>query len=156
MYYFIFPMLLTGNLGNPILNAGEEPELAMQKLEKTAESWALTAWRLDDGEAVYWSPLGWSDRFSEAEVFFEREAADAALVRAQTADVGRRIIVAPYLFEVLDAQGGRIPASVRERIRARGPTTRTDLGKQAPEANVPVSAKAGLKTDQFLGFSTVR
>ncbi len=62
----------------------------------------------------------------------------------------------PIFSRFSDAQGGRIPASVRERIRARGPTTRTDLGKQAPEANVPVSAKAGLKTDQFLGFSTVR
>ncbi|MEL0150564.1 MAG: DUF2849 domain-containing protein [Parvibaculales bacterium] len=40
-------------------------------------------------------------------------------------------VLEPYLFEVLEA--GRVykPASVRETIRAAGPTVRLDLGKQA-------------------------
>jgi hypothetical protein len=101
----------------------------MQKLEKSAESWALTAWRLGDGEVLYrMAPGAWSERFADAAVFSTRDAADTALAQAAE-DVREQRIVAPYLFAV-EAAGG-VPASVRERIRARGPTTRLDLGKQA-------------------------
>ena len=40
-------------------------------------------------------------------------------------------ILDPYLFEVAECDSGFKPVSVRENIRANGPTVRTDLGKQA-------------------------
>ena len=41
-------------------------------------------------------------------------------------------ILEPYLFEVMEeAANNYNPASVREIIRAKGPTVRLDLGKQA-------------------------
>jgi hypothetical protein len=106
----------------------------MQKLEKSAQAWAITAWRLRDGEVVFRRADGsWAERFAEAEVLLAKDAADAALA-GSAADVKARVVVNPYLFEVAEEDGHAAPKSVRERIRAQGPTVRPDLGKQAARA----------------------
>ena len=72
----------------------------------------------------------WVEWFTEADVADGTEAAEALLARAMPDDFEAHVLE-PYLFEVLEA--GRVykPASVRETIRAAGPTVRLDLGKQA-------------------------
>lgn len=89
----------------------------MQKLEKTAAAWALTAWRLQDGLAVYRSVGGWSAHFGDAAVFRSRAEADTALA-ASGVDIEEGHIVNPYLLEVANEGGGPFPATVRERLRA--------------------------------------
>ena len=103
----------------------------MKKLEKTATAWALTAHRLSDGVVVYRDAQGgWAETVGEAEVFGAKEAADAAEAAA-AADVAAQLVISPYLIEVAAGADVAAPVSVREQIRALGPTIRTDLGKQA-------------------------
>jgi sulfite reductase (NADPH) hemoprotein beta-component len=91
----------------------------------------VTANRLDDGAVVY---LGAEDRWTET-VGCARVAADdaglevllAAAARAEAAG----LVVTPYAVPV-SVEGGAVrPRHIKERIRAEGPTTRPDLGKQA-------------------------
>ncbi|NWG44919.1 MAG: DUF2849 domain-containing protein [Alphaproteobacteria bacterium] len=91
----------------------------------------LTANRLRDGEVVYRDGAGgWSVTFADAAVFADPAAAEAALAAAE-ADVAARKVVAVYLFDVIEDGTGWRPRETREVIRARGPTVRSDLGKQA-------------------------
>ena len=102
-----------------------------QHAAKGARFQAVTANRLSDGEVVYFSADNrWVERFTEADVADGTEAAEALLARTMPDDFEAHVLE-PYLFEVLEA--GRVykPASVRETIRAAGPTVRLDLGKQA-------------------------
>jgi hypothetical protein len=91
----------------------------------------VTANRLKDGLVVY---LGandvWVARIENAEVAQGKDAAAALLARAE-APAQKTRVVGPYLMDVtLDDDTVR-PASIREIIRALGPTVRTDLGYQA-------------------------
>lgn len=89
----------------------------------------LTGNRLEDGEVVFLSAAGWSERFGEATAFADDdEAAEAAEAHAKT-EITR--IVDPYLIEVSPAADGFAPVSYRERLRALGPTNKTEHGKQA-------------------------
>lgn len=100
---------------------------------------AVTANRLSDGEVVYLAPDGrWSERLDDCRTAAgtaDSEAMMEAGVRAEQA----RVVIGAYLFEVECApppEGGAggvtlRPAQLREVIRARGPTVRRDLGKQA-------------------------
>jgi hypothetical protein len=88
----------------------------------------ITAHDLRSGEVVYRTEAkGWSPRIVEA-ALFDEEAVEAALAEAR----GEAIIVTnAYLVE---ADGPATPAArvaLRETIRAKGPTVRLDLGKQA-------------------------
>jgi len=106
----------------------------MQKLEKNAKAWAVTAWRLADGDVVYQqADNSWAEGFGDAAVYYSKPEADTALARAAK-DVEARLVVGAYLFEVAEQGGIAVPASVREKIRAKGPTVRLDLGKQAAQA----------------------
>jgi hypothetical protein len=89
---------------------------------------ALTANRLADGEVVFWNAGAWVERFAEAEIFADEDAATAAEDRAKSEI---RLLVDPYLIDVIDADGGPAPLSYRERLRALGPTNKLDHGKQA-------------------------
>ncbi|MEL6979963.1 MAG: DUF2849 domain-containing protein [Pseudomonadota bacterium] len=89
-----------------------------------------------EGDIVYRTAGGgWSRAWRDAAVSHGREAADALLASAAAEP---HLVVDAQLAPVfLDAAGQARPATLRERIRALGPTTRTDLGKQAdlaPEA----------------------
>lgn len=88
----------------------------------------LTANRLRDGAVLYWKGVDWVEALAEGDVFAEQTAADAALAEAQ-AFVARNEVVGVYLFDVR-ADGS--PVKEREIIRARGPSVRDDVGKQAP------------------------
>ncbi|MDA9230261.1 DUF2849 domain-containing protein [Alphaproteobacteria bacterium] len=103
-----------------------------QHSAKGARFQAVTANRLTDGEVVYLTAQSqWSETFSQAAIADGAEASEALLAQALPADYEAHVLD-PYLFEVLeDAQTGYQPASVREIIRAKGPTIRLDLGKQA-------------------------
>jgi hypothetical protein len=90
----------------------------------------LTANRLREGDVVYWQNASWVARLDEADVFETKDAAQAALTAAQ-ADIAARLVVNPYLFDVRRDAHGLHPVKERELIRAKGPSVRTDLGKQA-------------------------
>ena len=81
----------------------------------------VTANRLRDGVPVYFAgPDRWSPALADAETVAEPEA--AALLAAAEAGPAPRPVVAPYLIEAA-VQGGAIrPLTLRERIRACGPT----------------------------------
>jgi sulfite reductase (NADPH) hemoprotein beta-component len=92
----------------------------------------VSANRLDTG-AVVWLGNGddWVARVEDA-VVVSGAAAESALARArQSVEAG--VVVDPYLVEVEVAAGSGLaqPLRPRERIRARGPSVRPDLGIQA-------------------------
>ncbi|HEY2480875.1 MAG TPA: DUF2849 domain-containing protein [Caulobacteraceae bacterium] len=89
---------------------------------------ALTANRLTDGEVVFWNAGAWVERFVDAEIFADDDTAQAAEARAKSEI---RLLVEPYLIDIIDADGGPAPLSYRERLRALGPTNKPDHGKQA-------------------------
>jgi len=91
----------------------------------------LTANRLRDGDVVYLTADGaWSDWLEDADLA-EAPAAEAALLALGEEALDRRLVVDPYLMAVTRVDGGFGPISQREIIRARGPSVRLDLGKQA-------------------------
>ncbi|MDJ0945205.1 MAG: DUF2849 domain-containing protein [Kiloniellales bacterium] len=92
---------------------------------------ALTANRLDNGRVVYLTPQGgWSEWLNEAALAGDDERAEAILDRGRAEAAAARV-VEPYLIEVVEADGLVAPLRYREAIRARGPSVRLDLGKQA-------------------------
>ncbi len=89
----------------------------------------LTASRLREGDVVYFTAAGhWSEWLSDATV--ADAEAESLLARGKHAEAAGDVIDAS-LVAVDVVRGRRAPLSPRERIRARGPTVRADLGKQA-------------------------
>ena len=78
-------------------------------------------------------PQGWQTAIDNA-VIVDDENAAKSLERAGQGTVEANIVVEPYLIDVERQNDRLIPVHYRERIRAAGPTIRTDLGKQALEA----------------------
>lgn len=102
-----------------------------QHSAKGARFQAVTANRLSDGEVVYLTEdAQWAELFSAAAIADGTEAGDTLLRRAMPDDF-ELFVLEPYLFEVTETDEGFKPVSVRETIRAAGPTVRLDLGKQA-------------------------
>ncbi|HXY99162.1 MAG TPA: DUF2849 domain-containing protein [Stellaceae bacterium] len=95
-------------------NAGASPDATRR---------VITGNRLRDGVPVYFAGVGrWSRALTEARHVAEAEA-EALLAEAQ-AGAPPHPVVAPYLIEVV-VRGGRLrPLSLREEIRAFGPTVR--------------------------------
>jgi len=90
---------------------------------------AITANRLRDGTVVFLGPdAGWVERLEDAALF---EDAEPALAAAKAQADRDQFGVDVYAFDVTVTDGQRLPVKTRERIRALGPTVRTDLGKQA-------------------------
>ncbi len=97
-------------------------------------SMVVTANRLSDGRVVYLDPRGgWSDRPDQARVA-QGAAAGAELLAVAERPEHAVQVVAPYLMEVVEQDGAPRPLSNREVIRAKGPSVRPDLGKQAGSA----------------------
>ena len=91
----------------------------------------LTANRLADGDVVFLTRTGeWSLDIDSAALAVEPDAAKALETRGNEA-ADANLVTGPYLFDA-ERRDGRVRAlHIRERIRALGPTVRTDLGKQA-------------------------
>lgn len=83
-----------------------------------------------EGDVVYRTAEGgWSLEWRDAIVAHGKEAAQALL--AESSAEPHLVVDAQLAPVTLDAAGRARPATLRERIRALGPTTRVDLGKQA-------------------------
>jgi sulfite reductase (NADPH) hemoprotein beta-component len=91
----------------------------------------VTANRLGDGLVVFLTAQGgWSEDFHLGAVVTGETAKAAALALGAEA-VEANVVVDPYWID-LELRGGHyVPKALREAIRASGPTTRRDLGKQA-------------------------
>lgn len=96
----------------------------------------ICANRLDDG-AVVWLDAGhqWVEILQQA-ALFGPDALPAA-VHAAEASVRANEVVGPLPCQARIVDGVVEPVSLRERLRARGPSVRTDLGKQARNLRGP-------------------
>lgn len=90
----------------------------------------ITANRLIDGIVVFQANEGWVEDFAQAAIYETADVSKAALARAKE-DETRDVVVEPYAVVVELRSGHYAPKALREFIRASGPTTRPDLGKQA-------------------------
>ena len=91
----------------------------------------LTANRLSDGIAVWLGANGqWLENIDNALIGRHQEAVDA-LEEAGKSAFNDNLVVDVDLIDVEEIDGDIFPIRLRERIRAAGPTIRTDLGKQA-------------------------
>ena len=80
---------------------------------------------------VFATAEGWTRDPREASVARE-EAQAQALERFGATEFLHSKIVDPYLVEVeINAEGAPVPRHYREALRTRGPSIRSDLGKQA-------------------------
>ena len=91
----------------------------------------LTANRLTDGIAVWLGANGeWLDQIDHALIARHPEAIEA-LEKAGKSAFDENLIVDVAVIDVDEVDGEIFPIRLRERIRAKGPTFRADLGKQA-------------------------
>ncbi|WP_299810661.1 DUF2849 domain-containing protein [uncultured Roseibium sp.] len=91
----------------------------------------VTANRLLSGEVVWLGENGrWVERITLAGVFDGKEAVAEALALG-LASKDRQEVVDVYEMDVTVEDGVIVPVRLREKIRATGPTTHRDLGKQA-------------------------
>ena len=101
----------------------------------------ITANRLVDGVVVFQAATGWVEDFAAAAVYADDATAKAALDVAKL-DEGRNLVVDAYAVAVETRGGHLAPKGLREAIRAAGPTTRPDLGKQAHGRSPRAAARA--------------
>ncbi len=91
----------------------------------------VTANRLDDGSVVYLDGKGgWAGRIDDSSRAESPEETDVLMALANQA-VADCVVIGPYLIDIADEDGAVRPLHYREAIRAKGPTVRPDLGKQA-------------------------
>ena len=102
----------------------------------------ITANRLRDGLVVFLDAAGgWSEDFHRGAIVEDAAAKAAALAVAARA-AADNLIVDVYAIALELRAGHLAPKALRERIRATGPTVRTDLGKQA-QGFAPTIANRG-------------
>jgi len=89
----------------------------------------VTASRLRDGAIVWATDAGWSEHFAAAAIH-DATTIETALATA-AADIRTQRVVGVYKVEVSPTADGFEPVSVREIIRATGPSVRPDLGYAA-------------------------
>ncbi len=85
------------------------------------KNWIITGSSTDDGGPLYLQASGdWSRRFDHGQVLDAESRCDAALERARGE---QRLVCDPYAIEVhVDEVGRPTPTSLKQRIRAEGPT----------------------------------
>lgn len=82
----------------------------------------IVANRLTDGLVVFYRADGsWTIDIAEGLVL-EDEAEQRARLGDAKADEARCVVIDPYLIEVVEGDRGPRPTSIRESIRAYGPT----------------------------------
>jgi len=72
----------------------------------------------------------WVERLEDCPATEEPQEASALLALGTKAEEDQ-LVVGPDLIEVEVSDGAMVPVKMREAMRAKGPSTRTDLGKQA-------------------------
>ncbi len=91
----------------------------------------VTANRLVEGDVVYLTRNGqWSGWLGEGCIADGDQESETLMATAERA-VHDQVVVEPYTIEVITEDGTVRARRYKERIRASGPTIRTDLGKQA-------------------------
>ncbi|WP_265515993.1 DUF2849 domain-containing protein [Nitratireductor luteus] len=91
----------------------------------------LTANRLIDGEVVWLAADGsWVETIEGAEIAHDKDA-ETRLSAAGLLALANNEVVDVNLIDVEIVDGEIRPIRLRERIRALGPTTHINLGKQA-------------------------
>jgi hypothetical protein len=87
----------------------------------------LTANRLHDGTVVFLASDGrWVVSVDAAAV--ARTAEEARALQEQGArDSAANLVVEPYLAEIAESGGRRVPARMRERVRVDGPSILDDV-----------------------------
>lgn len=94
----------------------------------------LTANRLGDGEAVWYATgPGWIETIEGADIAQDK-AQEEALEAIGKAAFAANLVLDVDIIDVDLIEGAIVPLRLRERIRAAGPTNRTDHGKQARPA----------------------
>lgn len=83
----------------------------------------VTANDLTTGAVVFLGPEGWIAALADATTYPDADAAEVGMARAER-DVGRAIVVEPFVTEVGIADSGKPAMKLRDRIRAFGPTIR--------------------------------
>ncbi len=82
----------------------------------------LTANRLEDGAVVYLAASGeWTREIDGAGAAADEESAARLVATGQTA-AERAVVVGPYLIDVEEVPYGLRPVSLKECIRAAGPS----------------------------------
>ncbi len=85
------------------------------------KKFAITANLVREGTVVYLregaSGRDWPADIAAASLYDDKEAAEAALARAE-ADVAANLVTGTYHLEVEAADGPPVPVTARERIRA--------------------------------------
>ncbi|MGH6847016.1 MAG: DUF2849 domain-containing protein [Methylocella sp.] len=82
----------------------------------------ICANRLADGIVVYAGRDGaWAERLSQSKIFADKAEAEAGLLAAQN-DAKRNLVVEPILVDVTEDVSGLRAVTLREAIRALGPT----------------------------------
>lgn len=82
----------------------------------------LIANRLQDGLIVFLAVDGqWVESIHEGWLIEDQPDHARALRRGKTAEISN-IVIGPELIEVTERQGRRMPVSMRDAIRASGPT----------------------------------
>ena len=95
----------------------------------------ITANRLLDGEVVWLGKGGdWVETLALSSLLESEEQVGAALTCAARS-VADREVVEVYEMDVTVKDAAIVPERLRERIRAAGPTTHMDMGKQAGVAS---------------------
>jgi hypothetical protein len=96
----------------------------MFKAAKAGPQKAITANRLDDGRVVFLDDLGgWAPTLVEARLLADGPELDQAIAYGK-AQHDARVVVEPYAIDIETIDGLPVPARIRERIRAQGPTVR--------------------------------
>lgn len=91
----------------------------------------ITANRLLNGEVVWLGADGeWLAQLSGARIFEGKEAVAEGLALGAEAEKAQKV-VGVYEMAVVEEEGRLVPVRLREKIRAKGPTTHPNLGKQA-------------------------
>lgn len=82
----------------------------------------LTGNDLPTGDVIWWTGDGWSRHIEHA---VDVDGHGEAIAAAEEA---ARRVNAPYVIQGEMTEAGPRPAHIKDRIRAIGPTVRTDLG----------------------------
>ncbi|WP_269583733.1 DUF2849 domain-containing protein [Roseibium sp. Sym1] len=91
----------------------------------------ITANRLLNGDVVWLAKGGaWVERITLARTFEGKEAVAEGLAEGAEAEKNQEV-VGVYEMDITVEDGVIVPVRLREKIRAKGPTTHPQFGKQA-------------------------